>query len=83
MEAGPSMQLCAISIGGVNIWLYVACVILIICSAYFSASETAFSTVNHIRLKSLADNKVREQEEQYILPRDTTRLCQQFLLVIT
>ena len=59
MEAGPSMQLCAISIGGVNIWLYVACVLLIICSAYFSASETAFSTVNHIRLKSLADNKVR------------------------
>ena len=59
MEAGPSMQLCAISIGGVNIWLYVTCIILIICSAYFSASETAFSTVNHIRLKSLADNKVR------------------------
>lgn len=53
------MQLCAINIGGVSIWLYVACVILIICSAYFSASETAFSTVNHIRLKSLADNKVR------------------------
>ena len=59
MEAGPSMQLCAISIGGVNIWLYVACIFLIMCSAYFSASETAFSTVNHIRLKSLADNKVR------------------------
>ena len=53
------MQLCAISIGGVSIWLYVACLFLIICSAYFSASETAFSTVNHIRLKSLADNKVR------------------------
>ena len=59
MEAGPSMQLCAISIGGVSIWLYVICIVLIICSAYFSASETAFSTVNHIRLKSLADNKVR------------------------
>ncbi len=59
MEAGPSMQLCAITIGGVNIWMYVACVLLIMCSAYFSASETAFSTVNHIRLKSLADNKVR------------------------
>ena len=59
MEPGPSMQLCAVSIGGVNIWLYVVCVFLILCSAYFSASETSFSTVNHIRLKSLADNKVK------------------------
>lgn len=53
------MQLCAISLGGVNIWLYVAVVLLLVCSAYFSASETAFSTVNQIRLRSLADNKVR------------------------
>ena len=59
MESGPSMQLCSISLGGVNIWLYVACVLLIMGSAYFSASETAFTTVNQIRLRSLADNKVR------------------------
>ncbi len=59
MEAGPSMQLCALSIGGVNVWLYVACLLLLVGSAYFSASETAFSTVNQIRLKSLADNKVK------------------------
>lgn len=59
MESGPSMQLCAITIGGVNIWLYVICFVLILCSAYFSASETAFSTVNQIRLKGLADNKVK------------------------
>lgn len=59
MESGPSMQLCAISLGGVSIWLYVACVALVICSAYFSASETAFTTVNQIRLRHLADNKVR------------------------
>jgi CBS domain containing-hemolysin-like protein len=59
MGAGPIGQLCAITIGGVNIWLFVASIILIACSAYFSASETAFSTVNQIRLKSLADNNVR------------------------
>lgn len=59
MESGPSMQLCAITIGGVNIWLYVVCLFLIMCSAYFSASETAFSTVNQIRLRGLADNKVK------------------------
>lgn len=59
MEPVPSMQLCAISIGGVNVWLYIAVIFLIVCSAYFSASEMAFTTVNQIRLKGLADNKVR------------------------
>ena len=56
MEPGPS-QLCAITIGGVNIWLYVACFLLLLGSAYFSASEMSFTTVNQIRLKNLADNK--------------------------
>jgi len=59
MEPVPSMQLCAINLGGVSIWLYVACIVLIMGSAYFSASEMAFTTVNQIRLKNLADNKVR------------------------
>ncbi|MBQ7351461.1 MAG: HlyC/CorC family transporter [Clostridia bacterium] len=59
MEPAPIMQLCAITLGGVNIWLFVACVLLLCCSAYFSGSETAFTTVNQIRLKSLADNKVK------------------------
>ena len=31
-------------------------VILIVFSAYFSATETAFSTLNRIRLKNAADN---------------------------
>ena len=59
MEPVPSMQLCAISLGGVNIWLFVACIFLLLGSAYFSASETAFTTVNQIRLRSLADDKVK------------------------
>ncbi len=59
MELPPMVQLCAINLGGVNIWLYVLAILLIGCSAYFSASEMAFTTVNQIRLKSLADNKVR------------------------
>ena len=46
-------------IGGVSVWLYVASVLLLMGSAYFSASEMAFTTVNQIRLKGLADNKVR------------------------
>ena len=59
MEAVPTGQLCAIMLGGVNIWLYVVAVLLIMCSAYFSASETSFSTVNQIRLKGLADDNVK------------------------
>lgn len=59
MEPVPTGQLCAITIGGVNIWLYIFAFLLLGCSAYFSASELAFTTVNQIRLKNLADNKVR------------------------
>ena len=35
---------------------YAAIVVLLIFSAFFSASETTFSTVNKIRLKAYADN---------------------------
>lgn len=59
MEPVPTGQLCAITIGGVNIWLFIIAILLLGCSAYFSASELAFTTVNQIRLKNLADNKVR------------------------
>ena len=38
------------SSAGLIIWL----VILILCSAYFSATETAFSSLSRIRLKNLA-----------------------------
>lgn len=37
-------------------------VVLITCSAYFSATETAFSSVNRIRLKSMAENGSRGAE---------------------
>ncbi len=59
MDTVPTGQLCAINLGGVSIWLYIAAILLIGCSAYFSASEMAFTTVNQTRLRNLADNKVR------------------------
>ena len=37
-------------------------VILIICSAYFSATETALSSANKIRLKHMADTGNRAAE---------------------
>lgn len=59
MESVPTQQLCAVNLAGINIWLYVLAIFLLMCSAYFSASETAFTTVNQIRLKNLADNNVK------------------------
>lgn len=59
MDTLPTGQLCAISFGGVSIWLFVVAILLICCSAYFSASEMAFTTVNQTRLRGLADNKVK------------------------
>lgn len=59
MDTLPTGQLCAISFGGVSIWLFIVAILLICCSAYFSASEMAFTTVNQTRLRGLADNKVK------------------------
>ena len=39
-----------------SIGMTVALVILVAMSAYFSATETAFTSLNRIRLKSRADN---------------------------
>ena len=37
-----------------DIWPYIAIVLLVICSAYFSSSETTFATANGLRLKNAA-----------------------------
>ena len=34
-------------------------IVLLCCSAFFSCSETAFTTVSNLRLRSLAENKVK------------------------
>ena len=59
MDSVPTLQLCAGKIGEINIWLFVLAFVCLAGSAFFSASEMAFTTVNQIRLKNLADNKVR------------------------
>ena len=59
MDAVPTSQLCAITFGGVNVWLFALALFCLLGSAFFSASEMAFTTVNQIRLKNLADNKAR------------------------
>lgn len=42
-----------------NIMLSILIVFLLCCSAFFSCSETAFTTVSNLRLRSLAENKVK------------------------
>ncbi len=41
---------------GSNTFMLVMLVIMVVLSAFFSASETAYSSLNHIRLKSRADS---------------------------
>lgn len=42
-----------------SIGLSIIIVLLLCCSAFFSCSETAFTTVSNLRLRSLAENKVK------------------------
>ena len=39
--------------------LSIVIILLLCCSAFFSCSETAFTTVSNLRLRSLAENKVK------------------------
>ena len=46
----------------------IAIALLLVCSAFFSASETAFSTANALRIKNYADEKVKgARRAQYIM----------------
>ena len=40
--------------GSHSIWSVIAIVVLVIMSAYFSATETAFTSLNRIRVKNMA-----------------------------
>lgn len=53
------MSLLCVKFQSLDIVLLVALVILIACSALFSASETAISTSNAIRIKNYANDKVK------------------------
>ena len=50
--------------------LIVVIAIFIIMSAYFSATETAFSSLNKIKLKNLGANEVKEPENTINLDKN-------------
>ncbi len=42
-----------------NVVLLISIIALLFCSAFFSCSETAFTSVSNLRLRSMAENKVK------------------------
>ena len=58
----------------------VALVLLVIASAYFSATETAFSSLNKIRLRNMADDGNRKAEATLRLAEDFDRLLSTLLV---
>ena len=63
-----------------SIGIIVALVLLVIASAYFSATETAFSSLNKIRLRNMADDGNRKAEATLRLAEDFDRLLSTLLV---
>ena len=61
---------------GLILWL----VVLILCSAYFSATETAFSSLNRIRLKNLANEGNKKAELTLSLSENYDKLLSSILI---
>ena len=63
-----------------SIGIIVALVLLVIASAYFSATETAFSSLNKIRLRNMADDGNRKAEATLRQAEDFDRLLSTLLV---
>ncbi|MCI8441724.1 MAG: HlyC/CorC family transporter [Provencibacterium sp.] len=61
-------------------WLCVSLALLLALSAFFSASETAFSTVNRIRLRTLADGGDRRAKRALLITEDYDKLISTILI---
>jgi hypothetical protein len=57
MDLGPSQFLLAKTFGMTDGLFIVAIILLVVLSAFFSASETAFSSVNTLHIKTFAEEK--------------------------
>lgn len=58
--------------------MYLALLLLLAFSAFFSASETALSSVNRIRMKNKADDGDKKAQRVLGLPMITTGRCPPF-----
>ena len=62
------------------IGMIVAIVILVMCSAYFSATETAFTSLNTIRLRTWAENGDKRAARALAVGEDYDRLLSSILI---
>ena len=60
--------------------LIVAIVFLLICSAFFSACETAFNSMNLIRIRSMAENKVKGARRALYIAEHSDRVLTTILV---
>ena len=60
--------------------LIVVLILMVICSAYFSATETAFTSLNKIRLKNWAENGDTRAGRTLVLAEDYDRLLSTILI---
>lgn len=67
-------------IDSASIAMLIALIILVILSAYFSATETAFTSLNRIRLKTRADGGSRRAERTLALAEEYDRLLSTILI---
>lgn len=63
-----------------SIGIIIALVLLVIASAYFSATETAFSSLNKIRMRNMAEDGNRKAEATLRLADDFDRLLSTLLV---
>ena len=63
-----------------SIGMIVALIFLVMMSAYFSATETAFTSLNRIRLKNRADNGDRRAQRTLDLAEDYDKLLSTILI---
>ena len=63
-----------------SIGMLVALVVLVAMSAYFSATETAFTSLNRIRLKNKADNGSRRAAKTLALAEEFDKLLSTILI---
>lgn len=64
----------------VHVVLIVLIVFLLACSAFFSASETAYSYMNLIRIRTMAENKVKGARKALYLSEHSDRLLTTILV---
>ena len=60
--------------------LVITILVMVLCSAYFSATETAFSSLSRVRLKNLAENGNRRAKLAYRLAENYDELISSILV---